>query len=88
MSNQNQEKIVTKKRRVVFTFDEPSLESLEEITKTARFASLGETVKESLRVSRALQKQAGDGFSEVVVRNPKSREERILVVPNFGSPNK
>lgn len=76
------------KRRVVFSFDERSIQSLEEITRLAKFASLGETVKESLQVSRALQKQAEDGFSEVVVRNPKSKEERIIVVPNLVPPGK
>ena len=79
---------MTNKRRVVFSFDERSLESLEEITKLAKFSSLGETVKESLQVSRALQKQAEEGFSEVVVRNPKSKEERIIVVPNLVPPRK
>jgi hypothetical protein len=74
------------KRRVVFTFDERSLSSLEEITQKARFSSLGDTVKESLQVSRAIQQQAEDGFTEVVVRNPKTGKEKVILVPNLTSP--
>ena len=75
------------KKRVVFTFDERSLESLETIKEKARFASLGDTVRESLQVRRALQQQADSGFSEVVVRNPKTKEERVVVIPSLNQTN-
>ena len=42
---------------------------------------MADTVRESLQISRALQSQAGQGFTEVMVRNPETREERVLVIP-------
>jgi Arc/MetJ-type ribon-helix-helix transcriptional regulator len=74
---------MAKTRRVVFSFDERSLESLQKLTDQGRFNSMADTVRESLQVSRALQLQAGQGFSEVIVRNPETNEERVLVIPNL-----
>ena len=45
------------KKRVVFSFDERSYESLERLKEQARFGSLAATVKESLQVTNALQQQ-------------------------------
>ena len=74
-----------KKRRVVFTFDERSLESLERLKEQGHFSSLADTVRESLQVSRALQTQANQGFTEIVVRNPETKEERVMVIPNLST---
>jgi hypothetical protein len=74
--------IMTKKR-VVFTFDERSLESLEKLKEQARFDSLADAVRNSLQVARALQQQKEQGYSEVVVRNPDSKEERVVVIPDL-----
>ncbi|MEM5786240.1 MAG: hypothetical protein AAGU11_02905 [Syntrophobacteraceae bacterium] len=76
---------MAKKQRVVFTFDERSLKSLEQIKEQGHFNSLADTVRESLRVSRALQSQAEQGYTEVIVRNPKTNEERVVVIPNLHS---
>ena len=70
-----------KAQRVVFSFDERSLESLQKIKEQGHFASMGEAVRESLQISRALQSQASQGFNEIVVRNPETKEERVIVVP-------
>jgi len=72
---------MSKTQRVVFSFDERSLESLQKIKEQGRYGSMGEAVRESLQISRALQSQANQGFSEIVVRNPETREERVIVVP-------
>ncbi|MBI4776965.1 MAG: hypothetical protein HY788_22755 [Deltaproteobacteria bacterium] len=74
---------MVKKQRVVFTFDERSLKSLEDIKEQGHFSSLADTVRESLRVSRALQSQAEQGYTEVIVRNPKTNEERVVVIPSL-----
>ena len=58
---------MSKNKRVVFTFDERSLESLQKLTDQGRFSSMADTVRESLQISRALQSQAGQGFTEVRV---------------------
>lgn len=74
---------MSKTRRVVFSFDERSLESLKQITEQGRFSSMADTVRDSLQISRALQSQAGRGFTEVIVRNPETKEERVLVIPTL-----
>jgi hypothetical protein len=74
---------MAKTQRVVFSFDERSYDSLQQIKDRGRFSSMGEVVKESLQISRALQSQASQGFSEIVVRNPETKEERVIVVPNL-----
>lgn len=70
-------------KRVVFTFDERSLQSLEEIKERGRFRTLADTVRRSLQVNRALQAQAEQGFREIVVRNPQTNDERVLVIPDL-----
>jgi hypothetical protein len=74
-------KTMAKTQRVIFSFDERSLESLQKIKDQGRFSSMGEAVRESLQISRALQSQANQGFSEIVVRNPETKEERVIVIP-------
>jgi hypothetical protein len=48
---------------------------------------MGDAVRESLQISRALQSQAEQGFSELVVRNPQTGEERVIVIPNLHPPS-
>jgi Arc/MetJ-type ribon-helix-helix transcriptional regulator len=77
---------MAKTRRVVFSFDERSLESLNKLTEQGRFSSMADTVRDSLQVTRALQTQAQQGYTEVIVRNPETNEERVLVIPNLQPP--
>lgn len=77
-----------KTQRVVFTFDERSLESLKKMTEQGRYPSMANAVKESLQISRALQTQAEQGFTEVIVRNPETNEERVIVIPTLVSSSK
>ena len=44
---------------------------------------MAEAVRESLSVNRALQNQAKQGFTEIVVRNPETKEERVMVLPTL-----
>ncbi|MBX3176856.1 MAG: hypothetical protein KF886_05825 [Candidatus Hydrogenedentes bacterium] len=74
-----------KSKRVVFSFDERSYDSLEDVQRRGKFNSLADAVRESLQISRALQNQDQQGFSEVVVRNPKTGEERVMVIPSLHS---
>jgi hypothetical protein len=48
---------------------------------------MADTVRESLQITRALQSQAGKGFTEVLVRNPETNEERVLVIPTLLTTN-
>jgi len=71
---------MAKTHRVVFSFDEHSLESLQQIKDQGRFSSMGEAVRESLQINRALQSQAAQGFTEIVARNPDTNAQRVMVV--------
>lgn len=74
-----------KSKRVTFTFDERSLDTLEDMTEEGKFSSMAETVRESLQISRALQSQAKKGYKELVVRNPDTGDERVIVIPHLES---
>jgi len=74
-----------KSKRVVFTFDDHSVRTLEQMTQEGRFSSMADTVRESLQISRALQTQAQKGFTEIVVRNPDTDQERVMVLPRLVS---
>ena len=74
-----------KSKRVAFTFDERSLATLENMTEDGHFTSMADTVRESLQISRALQSQVKKGFTEVVVRNPETGEERVVIIPSLES---
>jgi hypothetical protein len=70
-------------QRVVFTFDDGSLESLKQVQQRGEFSSMGTAVRESIQLSEALQDQVADGFSEVVLRNPRTKQEKILIIPSL-----
>ena len=75
---------VKKKQRVVFSFDSKSLDALKQLAEEEE-GSMAQAVRKSLEVQRALQRQREEGFKEIVVRNPKTKEERVLVIPGSGS---
>ncbi len=79
---------MAKAQRVVFSFDDRSLESLQRIKEQGRFSSMADAVRESLQISRALQSQAEQGFTELVVRNPETGEERVIVIPTLHTATK
>lgn len=72
---------MTKGKRVIFTFDSRSLEALQEITTRGQYSSQGESVREALAIIRALQEQQEEGFTQLVVRNPRTEIERTIVIP-------
>ena len=74
-----------KKTRIVFTFDEQSLAGLEEMTDDGNYACFAETVRDSLQITRSLQKLAKRGYSEIIIRDPETEEERLLVIPSLRS---
>jgi hypothetical protein len=74
---------MSKTHRVVFSFDERSLESLKKITEDGQYSSMAETVRDSVIINKALRDQVGQGYSEIVLRNPKTGEERVVVIPKI-----
>ena len=70
-------------KRIIFSFDEKSLENLEYLKAIGRFQSIGTAVRQSIEINQALYDQASVGFSEVIVRNPKTKEEKTLIIPSL-----
>ena len=74
-----------KKTRIAFTFDEQSLAGLEKIKDDGNYSCFAETVRDSLQINRALQTQAKKGYNEIIVRDPETGNERVLVIPSLQS---
>lgn len=70
-------------QRVIFTFDDNSLKSLEQVKSTGGFTSLATAVRDSVQINEVLQQQVAEGFNEIVVRNPKTKKEKTLVIPTL-----
>jgi hypothetical protein len=70
-------------QRVVFTFDERSLESLKHLQQKGAFSSMGTAVRESVLLNEILQDQVSQGFSEVILRNPHSNQEKVVILPSL-----
>ena len=73
------------KTRIAFTFDEQSLAGLEKIKNDGNYSCFAETVRDSLQINRALQTQAKKGYNEIIVRDPETGDERVLVIPSLQS---
>ena len=81
--------MATTSKRIIFSFDEKSLQSLEQVKESGAFPSLGTAVRESISINAVLHDQAAQGFTEIVVRNPKTNQEKTIFVPsvNRRAPN-
>jgi len=77
---------MARSKRILFTFDPRSHQNLRELTGVGGFPSASDAVRDALRVARALQDQARQGFTEVVVRNPVTQQEKTMVLPWSGLP--
>jgi Arc/MetJ-type ribon-helix-helix transcriptional regulator len=82
-SLQKRNRKMAKTQRVVFTFDDRSLASLKDLVDQGHFASMAEAVRESLAINRALQTQAKQGFTEILVRDPETKQERVMILPSL-----
>ena len=74
---------MAKSKRVLFTFDARNYEDLRSVTNFGQFSNASDAVKDALQLSRALHSQAQKGFTDVIVRNPTTKEERVLVLPSL-----
>ena len=70
-------------QRVVFSFDANSLEALNNVKERGGFPSLGMAVRESIQLSDFLQGQVDKGFTEIIVRNPDTNQEKTIVVSSL-----
>jgi hypothetical protein len=67
-------------KRVVFSFDDRSLESLK------RMQEQGRQPPPSPCPSCALRVTAPKAYKELIVRNPETGEERVIVIPDESHP--
>ena len=70
-------------KRIMFTFDERSLQTLRQMTENAHYSSMADTVRDSLQLAHTLQEMARKGFTDVVVQNPETGAQRLLVIPRL-----
>ena len=66
-------------KRVVFTFEPESLAALEKIQADGGYDTLAATVKDALQILWAIQREAKKGYSELIVRNPKTDGEKVVL---------
>lgn len=67
------------KTRVIFTFEPESLAALEKLQADGEYASMADTVKDSLQILWVLQKAAKQGYTELILRNPKTDAEKVVL---------
>jgi len=70
-------------QRVVFSFDEDSLQTLTSVKERGGFPSLGMAVRESIQLSDFLQNLVDKGFSEIIVKNPDTNQEKTIVISSL-----
>ena len=72
-------------KRMIFSFDEKSLDGLKALQKHFGAKSMAETVRMSLQLADLIRKQVDAGYREVLVRNPRSGRNKVLVGELVGS---
>lgn len=77
---------MARSKRILFTFDPRNYRNLRELTEAGGFPTTSDAVRDALTIARALQSQSQQGFTEVVVRNPGTNQERVIVLPSFSVP--
>jgi Arc/MetJ-type ribon-helix-helix transcriptional regulator len=77
---------MARSKRILFSFDPRNERNLRELTEAGGFPTASDAVRDALTVARALQSQSQQGFTEVVVRNPATNQERVVVLPSFSVP--
>lgn len=67
-------------RQVVFDFDDGSLRTLQQMTSDGGYKDMADCLRESLQITRAMQTQAQEGFTQVILRNPRTGGECVVKV--------
>lgn len=67
-------------KRVIFTFDERALAALEKFKSDGGYKTMAAAVRDALQIAIALQSQASQGYTEVVVKNARG-QGRVLIIP-------
>ena len=67
------------KTRVIFTFEPENLAALEKIQADGGYESLAATVKDALQILWVLQREAKKGYTELIIRNPRTDAEKVVL---------
>lgn len=70
---------MAKSTRIVFSFDERALETLERVKVLGKFNSLAAVIRQSLVTYAAVQDWHLKGYDTLVLRNGKTGDEAILI---------
>jgi hypothetical protein len=73
----------TKTRRVTFSFGDVSHEDLSKMVKQGGFTGMEKPQNSFIHHHLCFPKPEPTGEKEIIVRNPETGEERIIVVPTF-----
>ncbi len=71
---------MVRSKRILFTFDPRRRRNLREFAKSGGCPSVPHPEIDALRVARAVHDQARLGFTEIVVRNPFTNQEKVMVL--------
>ena len=47
------------------------------------YSSMSDAARSAIKLARELQRQAEDGYTEIVVRNPETRDEKVVLVTDL-----
>jgi hypothetical protein len=68
-------------KEVLLVFNNMSYRILESMQELGGFPSAPATIHMALRILRALQEEALEGYSDVVVQHPFTGDQRIIDIP-------
>ena len=67
--------------RIVFEFDDEATAQLIGLMDRHNFQTMGKTISYCLGLTTSIGKHADEGFTELIVRNPNTSEQRKLILP-------
>lgn len=65
---------------LTFVFSDEDYRLLDEMRAEGAFKDEAELVSRALRIIGVLQKQSDEGYTEVIVRNPRTMQQRRIKV--------
>lgn len=68
-------------KRLSMTLDDASYRALTKMEESS--GSKANAMRDSLQLNYNVQRQAKDGFSRVVLQNPETGAERVLIIPSL-----
>lgn len=72
--------------RIVFSLDKDSLEQLQKLTDERGFETMGETIRDAVRVYRTLGELADEGYTDVQARRGGGGPIKSVYIPRLHEP--